>query len=214
MAAGNARVMRCTAGDVFATLADGWIYPVWVVGAARMRAVSPQWPQQGAKLQHSVGAWPWLIDDSTEIVEWSPPHRVRLRAKAGPIGRAVVVIDVRERGEDTLVTMGEEPVAGPGRLVSQLIAPLLRARNRESLRRLGFLAEGRRREREAGSQTARQDVPDASTAGAGAQAQADVDGADGAERAVRAAGTGGDVAGDVSTGDGDAARNEPGAPGT
>lgn len=187
MAAGNARVMRCTPDDVFATLADGWLYPVWVVGAARMRAVSPRWPEQGSKLQHSVGVWPVLIDDSTEIVEWSPPNRVRLRAKAGPIGRAVVVIDVRERGETTLVTMGEEPVAGPGRLVSQLIAPLLRARNRETLRRLGFLAEGRRREREAGAQTARQGVPEASSAPAGAEAQADVDGAQGAERAVDAA---------------------------
>ncbi|MBD7958432.1 SRPBCC family protein [Microbacterium sp. Sa4CUA7] len=175
MAGGIARVMRCTPDDVFATLADGWLYPVWVVGAARMRAVSPEWPQQGSALHHSLGLWPVLIDDTTEIVSWSPPRRVRLRAQAGPFGRAVVVIDVREHAEGCVVRMGEEPVAGAARLLPRVLwAPLLRARNRETLRRLGFLAEGRRRERDAGEQTARDEVPETQPADADAQAQADV----------------------------------------
>ena len=84
MATANVRVFDCTPEDVFATLADGWLYPVWVVGAARMRAVSPEWPREGAKLHHSLGAWPVLVNDETEMVEWSPPRRTRLRAKAGP----------------------------------------------------------------------------------------------------------------------------------
>ena len=208
MAGGNARVMRCTPEDVFATLADGWLYPVWVVGAARMRAVSPEWPERGSTLHHSVGLWPVLIDDSTEIVSWSPPRRIRLRAKAGPFGRAVVVIDVREHGDGCVVRMGEEPVAGAGRLLPRLIwAPLLRARNRETLRRLGFLAEGRRRERDAGEQTAREEVPETAPSPAGSQASADVAAATdaaadaGAPPAREAASAAADAAGSADSAD-------------
>ena len=41
--------------DVWAVLADGWSYPLWVVGASRMRAVSADWPQPGAKLHRDDG---------------------------------------------------------------------------------------------------------------------------------------------------------------
>jgi hypothetical protein len=160
MATANVRVFDCTPEDVFATLADGWLYPVWVVGAARMRAVSPEWPREGAKLHHSLGAWPVLVNDETEMVEWSPPRRTRLRAKAGPAGKTIVVIDVRPRGTGCVVRIGEEPVAGPGRALPSLLwAPLLLARNRETLRRLAAIAEGRRRERDAGTPLARPEVP-------------------------------------------------------
>lgn len=159
--AGNARVMRCSADDVFSTLADGWLYPVWVVGASRMRDVSPRWPAPGTKIHHSVGVWPVLVDDTTEVVEWTPPRRARLRPKGGPLGRAIVVIDVREHPEGCVVRIGEEPVGPARRAIPRFLwAPLLRARNHESLRRLAFIAEGRRKERDAGEQTARPGVPD------------------------------------------------------
>lgn len=102
-----------------------------------------------------------LIDDTTEIVEWDPPRRLRLRPKAGPLGRAVVVIEVRAHGEGCLVRMREEPVSGVARYLPRFLwAPLLAARNHESLRRLAFLCEGRRREREAGEITARPETPE------------------------------------------------------
>jgi len=183
MASGIARVMRCTPDDVFATLSDGWLYPVWVVGAARMRAVAPEWPRQGSKIHHSFGVWPVLIDDETEVVEWSPPERVRLRAKGGPIGRAVVAIEVRPHDQGCVVRIGEEPVAGPTLAVPRALwAPMMRLRNRETLRRLAFLAEGRRRERDEGAQTLRPDAPEASDAPAGQQAHADVASADTAKK--------------------------------
>ncbi|MFM9644500.1 SRPBCC family protein, partial [Streptomyces turgidiscabies] len=77
----TARLLDCSPDDVFAVLGDGWIYPVWVVGAARMRDVDPAGPAEGARLHHSLGLWPVLIHDTTEIVEWTPSRRVRLRAK-------------------------------------------------------------------------------------------------------------------------------------
>ena len=34
------RRLNCSPEQVFAVLCDGWTYPVWVVGASRMRSVS------------------------------------------------------------------------------------------------------------------------------------------------------------------------------
>lgn len=70
------------------------------------------------------------------------------------------MIEVRPRGDGCVVRMGEEPVAGIARRLPRFVwAPVLRLRNEETLRRLRFLAEGRRREREAGGSTARPTVP-------------------------------------------------------
>lgn len=161
MAAETSRLFDCTPEDVFAVLADGWLYPSWVVGAARMRDVDSQWPAEGARLHHSLGLWMILIDDTTEVVEWSPPQRVRLRAKAGPFGRAVIVIDVKARADGCVVRMGEELVGTAGKVLPRLLwVPVMRARNVETLRRLGYLAEGRRRESESDHDTARPTVPD------------------------------------------------------
>ena len=62
----------CSPAAVFAVLADGWLYPTWVVGASRMRDVDDRWPEPGSRLHHSVGAWPALLDDITESLEWQP----------------------------------------------------------------------------------------------------------------------------------------------
>lgn len=160
MATASVRLFDCTPDDVFAVLGDGWLYPTWVVGASRMRAVDPEWPAEGSHIHHSLGAWPILFDDDTQVVEWSPTRRLRLRAKAGPLGRAVVVIDVKPRGDGCVVRMGEEPVSGATRFLPRFLwAPLLHFRNEETLRRLAYLSEGRRREREAGVRSARTDVP-------------------------------------------------------
>ena len=56
-------MVRATPADVFAVLADGWLYPSWVVGASRVRGVDGTWPQPGSRIHHSVGVWPLLIDD-------------------------------------------------------------------------------------------------------------------------------------------------------
>ena len=43
---------------VFAVLSNGWLYPSWVVGASRIRAVEAAWPAEGAKIHHSFGIYP------------------------------------------------------------------------------------------------------------------------------------------------------------
>ena len=140
----NVRALACAPQAVFEVLADGWLYPGWVVGASRMRDVDATWPAEGARLHHSVGVWPMLIDDETVSLEWRPPQRAVVRAKGWPIGEARVTIDVRPHGGGCLVRMQEEPVEGPGSWVPRFLTePMLYVRNRETLHRLAYLAEGR-----------------------------------------------------------------------
>jgi hypothetical protein len=140
----NVRRLTCPPEAVFDVLADGWLYPVWVVGAMRMRDVDHRWPEPGARLHHSVGIWPIYLDDVTEAREWDPPRRAVFRAKGWPIGEAVVAIEAKPADGGCLVRIFEEAVEGPARFVPSFIRrPVLHVRNSETLRRLGYLAEGR-----------------------------------------------------------------------
>lgn len=140
----NTRLIETTPERVWEVLADGWLYPLWVVGASRMRDVDPSWPQVGSELHHSVGVWPALINDSTSVLEVDPGHRIVLHARAWPAGAAEVVITLAPQGAGTLVTIAEEPVSGPATLVPRPVrGPSLKWRNAETLRRLAYIAERR-----------------------------------------------------------------------
>jgi hypothetical protein len=138
----NYRVMTCEPSRVFDVLADGWLYPAWVVGATRMREVDSAWPRPGSALHHSVGVWPAVLDDATSMLEWDPPRHALMKARGWPIGEAHVAIDVRPRANGCVVRIVEDAIAGPSRLVPKLLRdPMLYLRNRETLRRLSYLAE-------------------------------------------------------------------------
>jgi len=139
----NYRSFDCSPESVFAVLADGWLYPSWVVGASRIRDVDANWPATGSAIHHSVGVWPALIDDSTVILEWDPPRHALLKARGWPIGEAQVAIDVKPRGEGCVVRIAEDATAGPGRYVPKFVRDTtIGVRNAETLRRLAYLAEG------------------------------------------------------------------------
>ncbi|GAB2923316.1 SRPBCC family protein [Rhodococcus aerolatus] len=139
------RRTTATPDEVFDVLADGWLYAGWVVGASRMRAVDSTWPGVGAELHHSVGPWPTLIDDTTSCVLYQRPRRMALQARGWPAGEARVELTVEPDGEGSLITMTEDASHGPGKLVPGPLRQLaIGPRNRESLRRLVLLAEGRR----------------------------------------------------------------------
>lgn len=138
------RTLQATPEQVWSILADGWLYPLWVVGASRMREVDDDWPSPGSKLHHSVGAWPLLLDDNTEVTESRPQHQLSLRGRAWPVGEVGIDIRLLAVGAATEVTIEEDAVAGPGRLVPPPLRGLtLRWRNVETLRRLAYLAERR-----------------------------------------------------------------------
>ena len=139
----NVRRFDATPEQVFAVLADGWLYPSWVVGASRIRAVAPDWPAPRAELHHSVGVWPFLLNDKTVLLEWDPPRRAVLQAHGWPIGEAQVTIEVAPRGAGCVVRIMEDAAEGPGRLIPEIVRRvILHIRNRETLRRLAYLAEG------------------------------------------------------------------------
>jgi hypothetical protein len=50
------RTVHASPAEIWDVLADGWLYPVWVVGASRMREVEDGWPAEGSRLHHSLGA--------------------------------------------------------------------------------------------------------------------------------------------------------------
>jgi uncharacterized protein YndB with AHSA1/START domain len=140
----NSRTIKATPEQIWAVLADGWLYPGWVVGATRMRAVEPAWPEQGAKLHHSAGVWPAVLSDNTEVLTVDPGRSIRLRARGWPVGEAEVAITLTAVDGETLVEMEEDAVSGPALLVPKpLRSILVRVRNVETLRRLAFIAEGR-----------------------------------------------------------------------
>lgn len=140
----NERTIEASPQQVWDVLADGWLYPLWVVGASRMRQVDDHWPEQGSRLHHSVGAWPLLVDDDTEVVEVEPGVRLVLHARAWPTGTAAVTLRLEPVGAHTRVIIEEDAHHGPGRLVPKpLRQPPLTWRNVETLRRLAYVVEGR-----------------------------------------------------------------------
>jgi uncharacterized protein YndB with AHSA1/START domain len=131
--------------QVFAVLADGWSYSSWVVGTAHIRQVDPGWPEVGSRIHHSVGPWPFVVQDHTTVLAVTPDSLLELEARVWPVGAARVRISLHGRDDgQTDVRMAEEIMHGPGRRVpSRLQMLLLRPRNAESLSRLADLAEGR-----------------------------------------------------------------------
>jgi uncharacterized protein YndB with AHSA1/START domain len=140
----NTREIKTVPDKVWAVLADGWLYPLWVVGATRMRDVDASWPQTGAKIHHSAGVWPAVIDDNTEVLECDPGRMLRLRARGWPLGEAEVQITLSPAGANTLVEIAEKTVSGPGAMIPPPVeSVLMKWRNSETLRRLAFVAENR-----------------------------------------------------------------------
>jgi hypothetical protein len=108
-----------------------------------MRNVDASWPNPGAKLHHSVGVWPALLNDETEVLENQLPRRLVLQAKGWPIGEATVEVRVDPWNSGAMITIAEDATKGPGRLVPYPVRQSMLAwRNRETLRRLTLLAEG------------------------------------------------------------------------
>ena len=132
----NRRLMQCAPEAVFRALSDGWLYPSWVVGAARMREVDAAWPAPRATLHHSVGTWPFLLNGTTTMLEWHPNRKAVMQARGWPIGEAQVTVEVDKTHSGCLVSIHETPVRGPGAaLPAFLTGPMLLWRNSETLRR-------------------------------------------------------------------------------
>ncbi|GAA0282392.1 SRPBCC family protein [Cryptosporangium japonicum] len=138
----SVRLLIPTTPDrVFSVLADGWAYASWVVGASHIRDVDEGFPAVGTKIHHSVGGWPAMVKDNSEVLEIEPDRLLVLKVKVWPLFAGIVRVQLEPDGSGTMATISEEFVDGPGKLLPEpLIAPVLNARNRESLKRLAARA--------------------------------------------------------------------------
>jgi hypothetical protein len=143
------RDIAATRQRVWDVLADGWTYSQWVVGNSRMRAVDSDWPRSGATIEHSLGAWPVLLDDVTVVEESVPLERLVLLAKGRPFGKARITLRLFDIEAGCRVEMAEVPVGAPlGWLPKRLALAAAVPRNRECTRRLASLAEHRQPEQQ------------------------------------------------------------------
>jgi hypothetical protein len=135
------RATTAGADAVWAVLADGWRLSSWVVGAARVTAVDPSWPLVGAGLRYGIGAWPLVVPGSARVTAGSPARELALHGTT-PFGGIDVQVLMDDTPTGCVLTMREEVVSGPARLVpAPLRAALIGPRNVETLRRLALLAE-------------------------------------------------------------------------
>ena len=137
------RRVEATPEAVWQVLSNGWLYPSWVVGATRMRAVDPRWPAPGTQLHHSAGVWPVLLSDSTTVVEADPPRHLVLQARGWPVGEARIELRIAPVGAGHCdVTIFEDVTHGVAKAIpAKARQVVLGGRNTESLKRLAFLAE-------------------------------------------------------------------------
>lgn len=130
---------------VFAVLADWRSYGDWVVGSRTIRGADPGFPAAGTRFHHQVGVGPLHLNDHTSVLEVDQPRKLILRAKARPLGTAIVDLTLETDGNGgTKVTMREDPGDSLTAIVFNPITHLLmRGRNAEALDRLKRLAEER-----------------------------------------------------------------------
>ena len=136
------RDTTATRRQVWDVMADGWTYSQWVVGNSRMRAVDPNWPAVGSTIRHSVGVWPFLLDDLTVVAECEPLERLVLIAKGRPFGKARITMRLFDRPTGCRIEMAEVPVGLPMGWVPDRVSLIAATpRNRECTWRLAAIAE-------------------------------------------------------------------------
>ena len=124
-------------------LADGWTYSGWVVGNSRIRAVDSNWPAPGARIQHSIGAWPALLDDETVVESCRTGYELVMLAKVRPLAQARITMRLEDMpGGRYRVEMSEVAVSAPLRWIPDSVQLLgVAARNRECTSRFAMIAE-------------------------------------------------------------------------
>jgi hypothetical protein len=127
---------------VWAVLADGWTYSGWVVGNSRIRAVSSNWPAPGARILHSIGTWPAVIDDETVVESCITGEELVLLAKIRPAAEARITMQLSDISGGCRVAMTEVAVSVPLRWIPDSMQLMgVAPRNRECTWRLAMIAE-------------------------------------------------------------------------
>ena len=130
--------------QVWDVIADGWTYSQWVVGNTRMRAVDPHWPAPGSTIHHTIGIWPFVLNDETVVESCTPQEELVLLAKGRPFAAARITLRLFDTPNGSGIEMAEVPIGGPLNWVPRRLAlAAAYPRNRECTQRLVALAERR-----------------------------------------------------------------------
>jgi uncharacterized protein YndB with AHSA1/START domain len=129
------KTFAATAPELFSVLVEPETYPEWLVGAKRIRSVSPAWPEPGSSFEHVVGFGPLAIPDHTRVLDVDPPRSLTMLVKVRPLLEAKVNFSIEPHPVGSLLTMTENPV-GVFTAISPIAQPLIRARNERSMQRL------------------------------------------------------------------------------
>ena len=145
MSAESRAVAHVPPAQVFAVLADPWMYAAWVVGASHLRAADERWPAVGAAIHHSVGLWPAVVRDQSRVIACEENERLTLDVAVWFLGRGTVDLRLEPVGSaHTSIVMREEMHSGVlSKLPDPVVDTLLRVRNDETLGRLMAVAERR-----------------------------------------------------------------------
>jgi uncharacterized protein YndB with AHSA1/START domain len=130
-------VLNASVESVWTMLADAHSYSLWVVGAKDIRGIEGPWPEPGSKFHHTLGMGPFTLQDNTKSLIAEEGSHLAMEARARPLGKAWVDFTLGPVENGTRVTIDERAVA-PAlmRWLNPLLAPLIRSRNNETLRRL------------------------------------------------------------------------------
>lgn len=137
------RDIAATRQRVWDVLANGWTYSGWVVGNSRIRAVDSHWPAPGARILHSIGTWPAVVDDETVVLSCVQGEELVLLAKVRPAATARISLRLSDiQGGGCRVEMKEVATSIPLRWVPDGVQLLgVAPRNRECTWRLAMIAE-------------------------------------------------------------------------
>ena len=105
----NETIINVPRERVWDVLADGRNYGHWVVGSSEIRSVGADWPATGSTFDHTVGWGPLKVADHTKVEAADAPAMLRLRAKARPLGTALVTLELYPHAAGTRVVMIEDP---------------------------------------------------------------------------------------------------------
>ncbi|THA63466.1 SRPBCC family protein [Streptomyces sp. A0958] len=128
--------------DVWKVFADGWLYSDWVVGTSGSRPRQGTWPEVGSSITYTLGLGRWSMEGTTFVRRCEAPHVLELEADSGWVGTARIALEVRQWGENALVTLDEHPLRGPaGRFHNTAVDALIQLRHRSVLARLAKTVE-------------------------------------------------------------------------
>ncbi len=117
-------------------------YPEWLIGAKEAHPVDDSWPSPGAAFSHHVGVGPIQVHDHSTITAMERNHTLDMEVRVQLLFRADVHFELLPDGDGTIIVMREIP-KGPFKLLTPVVAPLIRMRNNRSLAALERRLDGR-----------------------------------------------------------------------